>query len=997
MIIDLTRYNEFMTDELLNINELRKKHPRFIYQGHTWKFQKNSLEIVFNFLLEPDIEFHPTVSISGFSEKNIKDSKPAEIENWIFHLGLIELFSYWKATASSEIRIEAGYLSLDQLDWWKKILISGMGEYFYTNKIDFTRDDFVKFTVEDTQKLKTNNKTKKNALENSSTDSTKYLVPVGGGKDSALVLNLLDKSQLSYDVLLSFPQSPAAEKITRDSQAENIFTIKRIFDPKLFELNKKGYLNGHTPFSARLAMESSLVALISGHKQILVANEFSANEGNVPYLGTMVNHQYSKTFEFEEKFREYVSKYLSIRSKSKINSSEPLSKNSDITPKSTTPEYLSILRPLTELQIAAVFASYTKSHHIFKSCNKGQQQNIWCCDCPKCLFVFTILYPFLDEEQLVGPIFPTNLFEDPKMVTRAEELMGQNATKPFECVGTHEETQAAFFLSIRKFKKNNPDIELPIVLKNVQEKTLQNIPNLEETAQQLLCFWNEDNNLDNTLKEILKTAIKPLCPTKTEGSEILSTLENNSIIILGMGREGWSTYNFLRKQFPEKKIALADNKKLADFSSEEQETINNDKFLNLYLGKDYLSSLDNYAFIFKSPGIPQTTPEIYKAVSQGSNLFSNTQLFFELCPGIIIGITGTKGKSTTTAIIHHVLKENNLDTYLVGNIGHPSLDSLEKISADSLVVFELSSHQLDTMTISPHIAIVQNVTSEHLDYYKDTTSYQQAKTTITRFQKEDDFVIFNPEFEGSADIARLSAGKHLRFSINEGPDAIVFVKDDAFLQRDNSQETELVLPTKKLPLHGEHNLLNAMPAIVVGKLFNLSIDQISTALQSFQSLPHRLEFVLERKGIRYYNDSLATMPEAAVKAVESFSEPLVLIAGGHERNQSFVDLAKKILEKKVVGVVLFNPTGKRLAEEIEKQIVALGSNEEIYPEIEFAKNMGEAVNKAQKILENNSLSSGLSGQKGIILMSPASASFGIFEDYKDRGEQFREVVKSKTD
>ncbi|MBT4652260.1 MAG: UDP-N-acetylmuramoyl-L-alanine--D-glutamate ligase [Candidatus Pacebacteria bacterium] len=995
-----------MTDELLNINELRKKHPRFIYQGHTWKFQKNSLEIVFNFLLEPNIEFHPTISVSGLSKDKIDAISPDEIEEWVFHLGLIELFSYWKATASPEIRIEAGFLSPDQQKWWKDLLISGMGEYFYTNKIDFTRDNFIKFTVKDTQKLKINNETVKNDLEHSKSDTskqnTKYLIPVGGGKDSSLVLNLLDKTQLPYDVLLSFPQSPAAEKITQNSQAQNVFTIKRTFDPKLFELNKQGYLNGHTPFSARLAIESSLVALISGHKQILVANEFSANEGNVPYLGTMVNHQYSKTFEFEEKFRGYVSKYLSKLSKLE------------------TPEYLSILRPLTELQIAAVFSRETKSHQIFKSCNKGQQQNVWCCDCPKCLFVFTILYPFLDEKQLVGPIFPMNLFEDPKMITRAEELMGQNATKPFECVGTHEETQAAFFLSIQNFKKNHPDLELPIVLKEVQETTLKDIPFLDQTAQKLLCFWNEDNNLDNILEEMLKTAIKPLCSeaeskkdseigpangsrasqkkTLTKNKpEILSTLENNSIIILGMGREGWSTYNFLRKQFPGKKLALADYKKLTDFSSEEQKTINNDKFLDLHLGEDHLSSLNNYAFIFKSPGIPQTTPEIYKAVSQGSNLFSNTQLFFELCPGVIIGITGTKGKSTTTAIIHHVLKENNFDTHLVGNIGHPSLDSLEELSADSLVVFELSSHQLDTMTISPHIAVIQNVTSEHLDYYKDTTSYQQAKTAITRFQQKDDVVIFNPEFEVSADIARLSAGKHLRFSINEGPDSIVFVKDDAFLQRDKDKKTKLVLATKKLPLQGEHNLLNAMPAIVMGTLFNLSIDQISTALQSFQSLPHRLEFVLERKGIRYYNDSLATMPEATVKAVESFSEPIALIAGGYERNQSFTDLAKKILEKKVAGVVLFKPTGKRLAEEIERQIVSLGSNEEIYPKIEFAENMEEAVNKAQKILENNSLSeTNQSGEKGIILMSPASASFGMFEDYRDRGEQFREIAKSTT-
>ncbi|MFZ5437682.1 MAG: UDP-N-acetylmuramoyl-L-alanine--D-glutamate ligase [Patescibacteria group bacterium] len=468
--------------------------------------------------------------------------------------------------------------------------------------------------------------------------------------------------------------------------------------------------------------------------------------------------------------------------------------------------------------------------------------------------------------------------------------------------------------------------------------------------------------------------------------QVLANLEKNSILILGMGREGWSTYYFLRTKFPNKKLAVADKQPLEKFAEDQQQLLKDDPHLEYYFGDNHLTNLKNYQLIFKSPGIPQTIPAIDQAKQSGSQLTSNTQLFFALCPGITIGVTGTKGKSTTSAIIHHVLKSNDLASHLVGNIGQPALTILEKINADSLVVCELSSHQLETMTISPHIAVVQDVTSEHLDYYQDTASYQQAKTPICKYQTKDDFVIFNPQMLGATKITQFSAGQHLRFSTQEGPDAIVFVRNKQILRKDNQQRTELILETNKLPLKGEHNLLNVMPAVVVGTLFNLSAAQIGQALQNFKALPHRLEFFYERKGIRYYDDSLSTMPAAAMRALDSFSEPIVLLAGGYERQQDFSDLAKKILEKKVVGLVLFEPTGKRLAAEIDNLV----SNNK--PIVEFASQMKEAVSKAQQIITEYFEKSG--ENQGIILLSPASASFGAFKDYQDRGEQFKKAVKT---
>lgn len=462
-------------------HELRAKHPRFLYRKATWQHDGETLSINFDFLLEPDIVFTPQIKIGPIERAVSERIGPVVLDAWVFHLGLIELFSYWKAAASAEIVVQAGYLNEVQLAWWKELLIKSMGEFFYINGIDFTKDDFVKFSCE--VKPPANS-----TLQAKFAPVKPYLVPVGGGKDSALVIELLEENNLEYDILLSSPQSPAAKKIAQLSRASNIIELKRTFDPKLFELNKAGYLNGHTPFSARLAFETSLAGLLLGHQQILIANEFSANEGNLPFHGTTVNHQYSKTFEFERVFRQYVSQYLS-----------------------PAPEYLSLLRPISELQIAGLFAQYPRYHALFKSCNRNQQQASWCCECAKCLFVFTVLYPFLEEKQLVGPIFPKNLFENSSLSQLALALLGKDKHKPFECVGTYQETLAAFYLSIQKFRQNYPEKSLPPVLEFVEKAVLSQEKNPAEMVKKALCFWNTEHNLKDTLKTIVHGAQGKLC------------------------------------------------------------------------------------------------------------------------------------------------------------------------------------------------------------------------------------------------------------------------------------------------------------------------------------------------------------------------------------------------------------------------------------------------------------------------------------------------------
>lgn len=480
------------------------------------------------------------------------------------------------------------------------------------------------------------------------------------------------------------------------------------------------------------------------------------------------------------------------------------------------------------------------------------------------------------------------------------------------------------------------------------------------------------------------TPTAPASPPAYDQHPKLLELLGKKVLILGLGSEGWSTYEFLRAHVPQLHLTVADKNVLEHFPPERRAALEHKTNTSFLLGEEYLSRVHEFDVIFKTPGIPSTLLEIQAAVHSGARLMSNTQLFFELCPGQIIGVTGTKGKSTTAAAIHHVLQTHGLSTALVGNIGRPALSTLPEVTPETLVVFELSSHQLETLTTSPHIAVVQNVTSEHLDYYPTTEAYRLAKTAIAKFQDAQDLIIYNPQFEGSAAIASLSRAKHLRYSLDEAPDARAFVRGDTIMLRTPDQRVTEVVRASELQLPGKHNLLNVLPAVIVGAVVNIAPEEIGAALKTFQPLPHRLELVLTHQRVSYYDDSLATMPEATIGALENFTQPVVLIAGGYERQQDFGPLAAAIVAKEVMGLVLFRPTGERLAEAVREAAAAAGKSA---PPMQFADSMPEAVTKAQALISPAADTTG-----GVVLMSPASASFGTFRDYHDRGEQFKKAV-----
>ncbi len=501
------------------VDILRKKYPRFIYERYFWKILNGNLNISFCFQIEKNsstithqaISFQPKVIIENINKEQIKWVGDRVLNNLVFNLGLIEMISYWKATCSAEIEIRAGALNKEQIKWWKELISNGMGQFFYENKIDSRQPNFLK--IVSIVSPKTN--TTRNVLV---VLKNRVLVPIGGGKDSIVTLEMLSsfappslkfrrasKDSEDKEKINCFSLNPteAAKKIMEIAGCLDPIIVKREIDPKLLELNRKGFLNGHTPFSAYLAFLGALLAAIFDFKYIAFSQEQSSNEGNVNYLGLMINHQYSKSFDFEKKFRDYSQKYLA--------------KNI---------EYFSFLRPLYEIQIAKLFSKFPKYFNVFLSCNEAYKTNSgikkptrkWCGKCPKCLFIFTSLYPFIEEKKLIK-IFRKNLFEDKNLLPTMQQLIGERGFKPFECIGTTKECLIAFYLSYEKYRGATP-VNLPALLKYFEEKILprtepkvlvRGLPkykNFEKESKKILKSWSNQNYLPPHLLNVLLRAIK---------------------------------------------------------------------------------------------------------------------------------------------------------------------------------------------------------------------------------------------------------------------------------------------------------------------------------------------------------------------------------------------------------------------------------------------------------------------------------------------------------
>jgi UDP-N-acetylmuramoylalanine--D-glutamate ligase len=446
----------------------------------------------------------------------------------------------------------------------------------------------------------------------------------------------------------------------------------------------------------------------------------------------------------------------------------------------------------------------------------------------------------------------------------------------------------------------------------------------------------------------------------------VTDFKNKRVAVLGLGLEGEDVCHFLLQQ--KAKITVFDQKNATELGKTYQEF--KEKGINFKLGKDYLKSvLKDFDFIFRSPGFSRFLPPIINAEKRGVVVTSATKLFFDLCPGKIIGVTGTKGKGTTATLIYQILKQDKKNVFLAGNIGEPMLKLLSRLDKDSWVVLELSSFQLMDMEKSPQIAVVLFISSEHLDYHQDRKEYVQAKSNIVRHQKRKDFVVLNADDPTSSSLTKLSPAHAYFFSRKKKVNGAHVKNKQIFLG------SEVIGKTTDLKLRGEHNWDNVCAAITASFLAGANLETMKKTVFSFKGLEHRLELVRIKNKITFYNDSFSTTPETAIAAIRAFHEPIILILGGSEKGSDYSDLGREIAKSMVKTLILIGKTAEELREIISKA----GFRGEI---IFRPGGMKEIVKVAWK----------KSRPGEVILLSPACASFDMFRNYKDRGEQFKQAV-----
>ncbi|MBR1550047.1 MAG: hypothetical protein IJ634_05355 [Bacteroidales bacterium] len=442
-------------------NALRRRYPVFAYEAFHHEWTPEGLRLCFDFRMD-DVVFHPEALIE--ERPFLSREVPAEaLDRMVFDIGMIELISYWKCACPPTVEVRCGTLTDGQVAFWKKLYWNGLGEFFYTNGISETQKAFLKV---ESGEWRVENKAGSGCVAPLSTLrsplSTQYLVPIGGGKDSVVTLELLRRAGKTIRPLIMNPRGATIECArVAGFTLEEVLVIRRKIDPTLLELNKQGYLNGHTPFSAMLAFYTRLASALSGIPNVALSNESSANESTV--IGTSVNHQYSKSLEFEDDFRRYV------RPTSPLEGGMGGDFN-----------YFSFLRPLSELQIAMLFSRFTAYHDVFRSCNVGSKEDIWCGHCAKCLFAYIILSPFIEPTRL-NQIFGKSMLDDETLRLEFDQLRGEAETKPFECVGTVSEVNQALSMTLRRWYP----VARPALLRNLElSAALDNLETLEHLEPQ---------------------------------------------------------------------------------------------------------------------------------------------------------------------------------------------------------------------------------------------------------------------------------------------------------------------------------------------------------------------------------------------------------------------------------------------------------------------------------------------------------------------------------
>jgi len=877
----------------------------------SYKFEPQKGKIIFTYEIEFDngkiIEFTDEIILPNKDYTTAIQRNDKKLDALLNSLHIMLGISYYKLFIPPKVKLNHT-ITEEQADFFNTVYRKGLGEFCYRNKINPKR--IVKFSSRISPASVGNlrhSEEKITSPHSGKVVTNRILLGIAGGKDSIVAGELLKRQgeDITGFILDTHNNMQIPEKIAKIMGLKTL-VIQHKLDAKIYNIPES--FKGHIPFSAMLAFLGTLTAYLYGYSYVAMANEYSANFGNIKYktneiyptpfgqnsvnqMGQIldntknklpgrcgINHQWSKTSEFEGMMQNYAHKYIS----------------QDIT-------YFSALRPFYEIRAVEIFSRYKKYFPYFTSCNEnfklkseleGGRAGLWCGKCPKCVFVFTLLSVFITTKELIS-IFKKFFFEDKKLLPVFKDLLGLGQLKPFDCVGTFEEMRAAFLMASKKYKNT-------VIIKALSNKVAA-----------------IDNNRDSSSKlKVFKTQTAPYLP------ERFKFLGVKNILILGYGIEGKATHQYLMSKYGNKiKIAIADQK--------------NDK--------NYLEKQENFDLIIKTPGIPKKL--IRRPYTTATNIF-----FSEIADKniITIGITGSKGKSTTASLIYSILKEAGKTVKLVGNIGSSMLNSITKsIKKDSIFVLELSSYQLDDIKFSPNIAVILNLFPDHMPYHGGIEQYYSAKKNIINFQKENDIFIYNFKNKLFKKWAKDAYSATLPFNSIK----------NSFLETKN--------------LIGEHNKENIKAAVTVVKLFDIKDNIIRKAIKKFNSLPHRLEFAGNFKGIKFYNDSISTAPESAIAGIEALKDIGTIILGGEDRGYDFTELEKIIKKYKINNIVLFPDTGKRILKSKK------GFN------ILETSSMEKAVQFAYANTPKNS----------ICLLSPASPSHNLWKNFEERGDEYVRWVK----
>ena len=458
----------------------------------------------------------------------------------------------------------------------------------------------------------------------------------------------------------------------------------------------------------------------------------------------------------------------------------------------------------------------------------------------------------------------------------------------------------------------------------------------------------------------------------TKLEEFNKSLKNKKVAIIGLGVSNEPLIDYLYNL--QSKISVFDKRTEDKIDKAILSKINKYN-IDKYFGENYLSNLKDFDIIFKSPSCRPDLPEIEKEVVRGAKLTSEIELVLELAPCKIVAVTGSDGKTTTTSLIYEILK-NKYKCYLGGNIGIPLFTKIKDMKPEDIVVLELSSFQLMTMKKSPDIAVVTNVTPNHLDIHKSYEEYIEAKANIFKNQKEEDKLILNNDNEITKNFTKEANGEVTLFSSKEKIENGV-IYDCGIIKVVEDGLRRHILKLKDTNLRGIHNAENICAAIAATKGL-VDIEDQTEAIKKFQGVKHRLEFVREIDNVKWYNDSIASSPTRTIAGLNSFDEEIVLIAGGYDKHLDYEPIAEPILNK-VKTLILMGQTAGKIFNAVKQKQEETNKKIDIYK----VNSLEEAIEKASEYAKTNQ----------VVLFSPASASFDMFKNFEERGNKFKELVK----